>query len=422
MLKIADLSFDYDDIKILKNIDLHIKKDEFLGIIGPNGSGKSTLLKNISNILKPKTGLIYLDKKILHEYKSKDLAKKMAVVPQDTNVNFNFTVYDIIMMGRNPYQNKWGKVNNKDLEIVDEVMEVTDTYYLQDKKVNQLSGGERQRVIIARALAQKPDILLLDEPTSNLDINYQREIFDLISDLNKKFSLTVIVVSHDLNLSSQYCDKLILLNEGEIFATGTAEEVLTEKNIKEVYNTEVIIKKNSITNRPYVTLIPKNYTQKKEFNRKNNTRIHVIAGGGSATKLFQQLRKEGFTNISCGVLNQGDRDWETAKKLNFDIVEIPPFDYVGEISQARNEKMIEKAEVIIVTDTPFGHGNVGNLELLLKFDEKPIILEVRRKFKKRDYTVKGSAKKVWNELIKKENKYICNNNNEIIVKLKDISN
>lgn len=422
MLKIADLSFNYNDINILKNIDLHIEKDEFLGIIGPNGSGKSTLLKNISNILKPKTGFIYLDKKILHEYKSKDLAKKMAVVPQDTNVNFNFTVYDIIMMGRNPYQNKWGKVNDKDLEIVDEVMEVTDTYDLQDKKVNQLSGGERQRVIIARALAQKPDILLLDEPTSNLDINYQREIFDLISDLNKKFSLTVIVVSHDLNLSSQYCDKLILLNEGEIFATGTAEEVLTEENIKEVYNTEVIIKKNSITNRPYVTLIPKNYTQTKEKNNKNNIRVHVIAGGGSATKLFQRLRKEGFSNISCGVLNQGDRDWETARKLNFDIVEIPPFDYVGEISSARNEKMVDKAEVIIVTDTPFGHGNVGNLELLLKIDEKPIILEVRRKFNERDYTVKGSAKKVWNEIIKKENKFICNNNDEIINKLKKIAN
>ena len=418
MLNINDLSFKYNNKEVLKDIDLHLEKNDFVGIIGPNGSGKSTLLKNVSRILKADKGVIYLDKKILNDYNSKELAKKMAVVPQDTNVDFNFTVYDIIMMGRNPYQGKWGRVNEKDINIVNEVMEVTDTKYLKDKKINQLSGGERQRVIIARSLAQKPDLLLLDEPTSSLDINYQGEIFDLISELNEELSLTIVVVSHDLNLASQYCDELILLSHGKIYSVGGPEEVLTEENIKEVYNTEVIIKRNTITDRPYVTLIPRNY---KVMNKFKGDRIHVIAGGGSGSELFKRLHKEGYNNVSCGVLNQGDRDWETARKLNYKIVEIPPFDYVGKLSSKENKKELKKAEVIIITNTPFGHGNVGNLRTLTKFDNKNIIVETRKKFSKRDYT-NGEAEKLWKKIINKENTYICKNTSGIIKKIKSLLN
>ena len=417
MLNIKNLCFKYKNEEVLKDIDFHLEKNDFVGIIGPNGSGKSTLLKNISRILDPNEGVIYLDQKLLNEYSSKELAKKMAVVPQNTNVDFNFTVYDIIMMGRNPYQGKWGKINEKDSEIVNEVMEVTDTKYLEDKKINQLSGGERQRVIIARSLAQKPDLLLLDEPTSSLDINYQGEIFDLISELNEKLSLTIIVVSHDLNLASQYCDDLILLSKGKIYAVGSPEEVLTEKNIREVYNTEVIIKRNNITDRPYVTLIPRNYKVKDTH---KGERIHIVAGGGSGSELFKRLNKEGYTNISCGVLNQGDRDWETARKLNYKIVEIPPFDYVGEISSGKNKKEMEKAEIIIITNTPFGHGNLGNLKAVSEMGDKEIIVEAKKDFSKRDYT-DGKAEEFWKKIINKNNTHICKNTSEIIKELKNIT-
>ncbi|HKL76730.1 MAG TPA: heme ABC transporter ATP-binding protein [Halanaerobiales bacterium] len=413
MLNIKNLSFKYKNEEVLKDIDYHLEKNDFVGIIGPNGSGKSTLLKNISRILNPNKGVIYLDQKLLNQYSSKELAKKMAVVPQNTNVDFNFTVYDIIMMGRNPYQGKWGKINEKDSEIVNEVMEVTDTKYLEDKKINQLSGGERQRVIIARSLAQKPDLLLLDEPTSSLDINYQGEIFDLISELNQKLSLTIIVVSHDLNLASQYCDELILLSQGKIYAVGSPEEVLTEKNIREVYNTEVIIKRNNITDRPYVTLVPRNY---QVMDTPKGERIHIVAGGGSGSELFKRLNKEGYTNISCGVLNQGDRDWETARKLNYKIVEIPPFDYVGEISSGRNKEEMEKAEIIIVTNTPFGHGNLGNLKTVSEMNDKDIIVEAKKDFSYRDYT-DGKAQKFWKKIIDKNNTHIYKNTSEIIKNL-----
>ncbi|MFW5788226.1 MAG: ABC transporter ATP-binding protein, partial [Halanaerobiales bacterium] len=297
MLEIENLKFGYKNKEVLKNINLYIKHRDFLGIIGPNGSGKSTLLKNISRIVCPNKGVVYLDDRLLQEYNNRDLAKKMAVVPQDTTLNFNFNVYDIIMMGRNPYQNRWGNISEEDKKVVKEAMCLTDTYFLRDKNINNLSGGERQRVIIARALAQKPDLLLLDEPTSSLDINYQGEIFDLLTDLNQNLDLTIIVVSHDLNLSSQYCDELILLYEGEIFEAGTPEEVLTPQNIKAVYKTEVIIKENPLTDRPYVTLIPRDYQQKCNLPG-HKERIHVIAGGGAGKELLKLLHRNGYRNVS----------------------------------------------------------------------------------------------------------------------------
>src|SRR6056297_875186 len=236
MINIKKLEFKYGNIDILKKIDLFLDEESFVGIIGPNGSGKSTLLKNISNVLQPNKGSVIIDNILLSKYRAKDLAKKIAVVSQDTNIDFNFNVYDIIMMGRNPYQDRWGRITVKDKEMVKRAMTLTDTYSLSEKNINELSGGERQRVIIARALAQDPEILLLDEPTSNLDINYQGEIYDILSYLNKELSITIVAVSHDLNLTAQYCEKLVLLDEGQIHSVGTAEEVLTEENIAGVYS------------------------------------------------------------------------------------------------------------------------------------------------------------------------------------------
>jgi iron complex transport system ATP-binding protein len=415
MLEIDQLNFSYRNKEILRNIDFYIERKDFLGIIGPNGSGKSTLLKNISNILKPENGLIYLDNKIMEEYKSQELARKMAVVPQNTNVNFNFTVYDLIMMGRHPYQDRWGRIEDEDKKIVREAMELTDTKQLGKKKIDQLSGGERQRVIIARALAQSPDLLLLDEPTSSLDINYQGEIFDLLSYLNQELSLTILVVSHDLNLSGQYCDELILLRDGEIYASGSPDNVLTEKNIREVYKTEVIVKENPLTERPYVTLIPKNY-QTENLIKDREGKVHVIGGGGSARELLRRLYNQGYMRVSCGVLNQGDRDWKMAKKLDVEVIEIPPFAYIDEESLNKNIVKMEKAEVIIITDTPFGHGNIDNLAAVAKMNNKDIIIEEKRDFSERDYTG-GKAKKYWEKILGFTNLYKADSSEQIVSKI-----
>ncbi|MGM0549182.1 MAG: ABC transporter ATP-binding protein [Bacillota bacterium] len=420
MLKTNNIKFSYAQEKILKGIDLQIKKGSFVGIIGPNASGKSTLLKNISKSLKSDSGLVYLDRKLLNDYDSLELAKKMAVVPQNTEVNFNFNVYDIIMMGRHPYQKRWSRLSKEDKKIVKEAMEVTHTLKLKNKLINELSGGERQRVIIARALAQKPDILLLDEPTSSLDINYQGEIYDLLNYLNQEFEITIITVSHDLNLTALYCEELILLKDGKIFAVGSANEVLTEKNIKAVYQAEVLIKKNPLSEKPFVTILPKSNFKKFEKPKKD-FKIHVIAGGGTAKKFLYQLESLGY-DLSIGVLNIGDADWQAAKELGVKIVEAPPFIDISKKEIVQNKKLITEADLIILSDLPFGHGNLANLEVLTTVPNKNKILFNNLSIDERDY-MGGAAKKVWNKLIKEdENIILLKNKDNLVSEIKKLEN
>lgn len=418
MIKTEDLHFSYNKKEVLKGIDLNFNKGDFIGIIGPNGSGKSTLLKNISRSLKADSGLIYLDKKLLTEYKAKKLAQKLAVVPQDCRVSFNFDVYDVIMMGRHPYQKRWTSLSDQDRKIVREVMELTDTLKLKEKKINELSGGERQRVIIARALAQKPEVLLLDEPTASLDINYQGEIYDLLKSLNNSMGLTIITVSHDLNLTAQYCRRLLLLKDGMIFASGTAEEVLTEENIKSVYNTKVMIKNNPLSNRPFITLIPA--SDKKKEVEERSLKIHVIAGGGTAKNFLSDLSAQGY-QLSIGVLNVGDADWQLAKELGIELVEAPPFEDISKDEYLQNKKLIAEADLVVLTNLPFGHGNLDNLRILEEFPDKNKICFDEIDITERDYT-KGKAEVIWNTLIDDKNIQFIKNKDELFDKIKEEEN
>ncbi|QIB26450.1 ABC transporter ATP-binding protein [Caloranaerobacter azorensis] len=253
-IEVESLYFSYGDSLILRDINFKIKKGEFVSIIGPNGSGKSTLLKNMISIYKPNRGSIKIDGKEIREYKAKELAKKVAIVPQDTNIAYDFSVFDVVIMGRNPYLGRFQSESYKDFQIVEDSLKLTDTLHLKDKSINQISGGERQRVIIARALAQEPEIMLLDEPTSHLDINHQIEILSLLKKLNTEKSMTIIIVIHDINLAARYSSKMILLNKGEIISIGKPREVITYENIEMAYNLNVVITENLYTNSPY--LIP----------------------------------------------------------------------------------------------------------------------------------------------------------------------
>ncbi len=411
MLKLDNIEFSYEKQKILHDINFHLEKNEFIGIIGPNGSGKSTLLKNISKLLDPDKGFIYLDSNLLNDYSYKDLAKKMAVVPQDTDVNFNFSVYDLVMMGRNPYQDRWGRVKEDDKRKVQEALELTDTLKFKDKSIQNLSGGERQRVIIARAIVQEPELLLLDEPTASLDINYQRNIFDLVSDLNEELEMSVLAVSHDLNLISQYCERLILLHQGKIHSIGKVEDVITKENISEVYNTDVDIKYNPITERPYVIIIPRQRGSQKIVDK--DFHIHLICGGGTGKDIMNLLNDLDI-GVSTGVLNRGDSDWEEAKRLNYEVVEIPPFAPIDEEAVKENEQKMKKANLIIISDTPFGWGNLDNIKSLANFKNKDILFMVNNDLEQRDFT-EGKFTELYKHIKKNNNvneikshKELCN--------------
>ncbi len=251
-LSVAGIDCSYDSALVLKDVRLQVGKGDFVGIIGPNGSGKTTLLKAISAALKPAKGAVLLEDIDVHSIKKLELAKKMAVVPQETSILFDFTAFDIVMMGRNPHVDRFRFETSKDVDAVKGAMKLAGCLEFADRAVGSLSAGEKQRVAIARALAQESSVMLLDEPTSHLDINFQLETMDLLRDLSDSTKLTVIAVFHDLNLAARYCRTLIILKDGKILAAGACAIVFTKDNIKKAYHVDAEIRYHPLTQSPYM--------------------------------------------------------------------------------------------------------------------------------------------------------------------------
>jgi iron complex transport system ATP-binding protein len=240
---LKNVSFSYNKTKIINNISFAIQKGTFLGIIGPNGSGKTTLVKLLDKILIPTGGEIFYKDKELKNIDRKEFAKTVAYLAQRNINNLYFNVFDFVLLGRYPHLDFFSFESLKDQKIVLSILEETNLIDYRGRNLSNLSGGELQRVLLAKALAQEPEILLLDEPTNHLDITHQIEILKLLKNLNKIKNLTIVFVSHDLNLISLYADEIILLDHGEIKSHGKPNSVLTEENIRKTYNIDVLIDK-----------------------------------------------------------------------------------------------------------------------------------------------------------------------------------
>ena len=236
-----DIHLSYGAKEILKGVDIHSENGEFVGLIGPNGSGKSTLLKCIYRILKPNAGQVFLDEEELRAMSIKESARKMGVVAQHNYYNFEFTVREVVMMGRAPHKKALERDNAEDYEIVEEALKTVGMEEFAQRSFSTLSGGEQQRVILARALAQQTPCLILDEPTNHLDITHQLQLMRIV----KNLSATVISAIHDLNIAAMFCDRIYALKEGRIIARGTPREVLTKDFIRQVYQVDAEITKDS---------------------------------------------------------------------------------------------------------------------------------------------------------------------------------
>ncbi len=395
-LEIDGMSCGYDSSPVLESTSFSAKEGEFIGILGPNGSGKTTLLRTISRTLKPYKGVVLLDGRDIYQMVNKDVAKQLAVVPQDSVVMFNFTALDVVLMGRNPHLNRFQFESSGDLMIARESMELTQTWHLADTPIAKVSGGQRQRIIIARALAQKPKVLLLDEPTLHLDLKSQIEILDLLRTLCRQSELVVIAVFHDFNLSARYCDKIILLCDKKIVSLGEPEEVLTKENISDVFRVEVFVKRHPITGSLYV--IPLIGSRSREA-KKEGFRVHLICGGGSGSSLMTRLVREGW-NVTAGVLNILDTDHETAETLGIPTVSEAPFSPITSQTYEDNLRLIQKADAVIVADFLVGFGNLKNLEAVKAALEKkiPTIVVSSVPIEKRDFT-KGKGEALFKELL-----------------------
>ncbi|MGV8079311.1 MAG: ABC transporter ATP-binding protein [Syntrophales bacterium] len=254
-VRLEKASFRYDRTWVLRDVSLDVEHGAFLGILGPNGSGKTTLLNLIDGILAPREGRVLLEGADAASLDRNELARIVAVVPQDSPLIFPFTVQEIVLMGRAPHLGRWRFEGKQDFEIARNAMERTGTLPLAGRPMSALSGGERQRVFIARALAQEPRILLLDEPTSNLDIRHQSAFFGLVAELNRTQGLTVIAVSHDINLASLYCRRIVLLKDGTVHGEGRPEEIISEESIRNVFGVPVRVDRHPQTGKPRITPI-----------------------------------------------------------------------------------------------------------------------------------------------------------------------
>lgn len=235
-VNIDGICFSYSSVPVLKDVRLDIQGAQLVSIIGPNGVGKSTLIHCINKILEPSSGSVYIDDIDVKKYTLKELAKVMGYVPYSSSDAFPLTVVDTVLMGRHPHSG-W-KSTEKDLEIVYDALKSLGIHHLAMRPFDELSAGQHQKVMLARGLVQEPKTLLLDEPTANLDIKHQMEVTRMLRDLSRNKGITVIMISHDLNIAAKYSDTMIMMHEGSIFSTGSPEEVMTEANIKAVYGVD----------------------------------------------------------------------------------------------------------------------------------------------------------------------------------------
>ncbi|MCR3956468.1 MAG: heme ABC transporter ATP-binding protein [Gudongella sp.] len=378
-----NLVFGYSSTPVIRDVSFQVDKGEFISILGPNGSGKSTLLKTINGLYIPSSGRIELMGENIERYKRRDIARRISLVPQDTSLQFEFTVEEVVTMGRHPFKGRFEKEDERDRKLIYEAMEMTNTFDIRDRLITEISGGERQRVYIAKALAQNTEIILLDEPTSHLDINHQIDILNLLRRMNQEKGITIILVIHDINLATRFSDRILLLKKGSIISQGTPEDVITTENILNAYGMRAAVERNRYTG--HISVIPLEVN--KRIRSELNIKVHVISGGGSGQDLINVLYHRGY-QLSLGVLNAGDTDWQYARSLKIPLSEEKPFSAISDRAAKKNREMLAVADLVIMTNVPIGGGNLRNLKMAwesLENGKKVYYLE-DRDYDEFDYT------------------------------------
>lgn len=358
MIKVENLTFAYTGPPVLQDIDLEVRRGEILGILGPNGCGKSTLLKLLRGILTPNQGHISWEGREAGRFSRREMALRMAVVPQAFPLPFPYPVREMVMMGRFAHRSGLAGPTAEDHRAVERAMAVTDTLPLFDRPITDLSGGELQRVLLARALAQKAPVLLLDEATSHLDLDHRLEISELLVRLNREEQLTIVQVSHDLELAAGMSDRILLLRaDGRSASIGAPAEVMTPDKLREVFRVEVRVEQNPYTGAPHVYPI-----SRPAGVWSVPPRVHVICGGGSGGELLRRLHLAGC-QITVGPLNRGDSDQLLARALELEVVLEEPFRAMSQAALTSARAFCLDCDLLLVAPTFWGPGNQANLDL-----------------------------------------------------------
>ncbi len=382
----ADVSGGYGRVPVFQDMSFTIREGTMAAIIGPNGSGKTTLLRAATGLLDRVSGQVRLFGKPVRSLPARERASTIGVVPQEVHTPMSYSVEEIVTMGLTHALSRWGAVSDADRKIVEQSMIYTDVADMRDRPFPELSGGERQRVVIAMVLAQQPRIILMDEATSHLDINHRLEVMQLIERLNRERGVTVLMVSHDLNMASEFCDRLLLVDKGRLVSDGSPSDVLTESALRQVYHCDVKIESNPQSGSVMVVPSPRLVAGQSA----RGMRLHVVAGGGCGEEVLRRLCLCDYA-VSCGVLNSGDRDADTAMALELKVALEKPFSPVGGDAFLEAERLASESAALVVCGVPFGPGNVVNLELADRMFAKGIPVFLMAGISDRDYTLDGKA-------------------------------
>lgn len=392
---LRDVSAGYGGVPVVHQVSMEVAPGSITGLIGPNGSGKTTLVRVASRGLAPREGTVRVFGIDPYGVHAKRAAQLVAVVPQDVAPAFPYTVLEMVMMGRSPYLSAWGGGAPRDWEQVRRAMTAANVQHLADRTVGDLSGGERQRVVLAQALAQDAPVLLLDEPTTHLDIRHIIEVLSLVRGLAREQGKAVLAIFHDLNLAGSYCDRIVALAGGRVVASGPPGAVITRDLLRDVFGVEAEVSAAGTAGRPSVVVAPPPALDRLLPGAR---RAHVVGGAGRGATLMRMLAEAGF-EVTAGVLHAGDTDDAVAERLNLQRVTVPPFSEIDGNSAADCRALIREASILVVCDPPVGPGNLPNLRLSLEAAEEgtPVFVLDQIPMQERDFTG-GEATRLWTAL------------------------
>ncbi len=349
LVEVREASFAYDvERPVLKRVSFEVAPGDFVGVVGPNGSGKSTLLDLIDGVLDPTDGTVIVSGRETRRYRRRDIAREVALVPQNFALEFDLTVREVVEMGAycrgadcTPHSAAGAALGRLGIA------------GLGERRFPQLSGGEKQMVVLAQALVQDAGLLLLDEPASSLDVSHQLALFELLKELNAE-GLTVICVLHDLNLALTYFDRLLVLSRGSVAAWGPTAEALSPDVLEAVYGVRAHLHRHA--GRTFLTFSPQRASRARELGR-----VHLVCGGGTGSSLMRELSDRGYS-VSAGVLNALDSDEVTGRELGLPMAVEAPFAPIGDDAHAENLRLMADADLVVISDVPLGRGNARNLE------------------------------------------------------------
>ena len=359
LLAVDGVTFGYERQPLLYDVHVQVRKGEMVGLLGPNGSGKTTLLRLVSGVLRPQQGRILLDGRELQDWGRRGVAQRIAVVPQELHVPFAYSVEQLVNLGRTPFVNLLGSNSGQEAIVVQDAMQAADVTPLANRIFNELSGGERQRVIVAMALAQQPKLLLLDEPTSHLDIKYQIDILELVQRLNRERGVTVIAAMHDLNLAARYFPRLLLFQRGVVADAGPAE-VLEPHLLKRVYGVDVQV--GILRGAQHLSVLPPDSDSiDDEREREGQPQVLVMAGGGSGELLMRALADVNIPFIA-GALNIGDSDHTLALRLASAVITEQPYAPISPATLEQVRTSLLRMKLLLFCPMPIGPGNLSLLQ------------------------------------------------------------